>query len=437
MAVLASVLSDRSRTDDACPNLLLRTQNDTHMTQYNFGIDSTIQLPDESQITQCGVPSGRPLDDVCSAAREVLRDPSDFPPLCRIVVPGDRVAIVLDEGLQQASSIVAAVVLELLDANIDPDAITVLRSETDARLSRANPTRDLPMGIRDQVQVVMHDPYDREKLALLGVSSDDEPIYLTREIVDADVVLPICVVKPTDSLGNLGIYGTLFPNFADDATKQRFNTPRSVLSDSELSRRRQEAKEASWLLGVRLCLQVIPGVGEEILAVLAGDADVVDQLASQQCEQLWHFHVNERASLVVATMTGGRQQQSWSNFARALDSALRVVQDDGAIAICCDIQAKPGPSLKRIANADSLDAADRSIQRDNSFDALPAIQLVRTLQRVRVYMLSQLDEEVVQSLGIAYISCPEEVVRLATRHDSCILLQNAHQAVPLIAAEAL
>lgn len=407
------------------------------MAQYNFGINSKLQLPDESQITECGVPSGTAVDDVGSATREVLQNPSDFPPLGRIVVPGDRVVVALDEGLQQASSIVATVVLELLEAHIEPDAITVIRSETDARLSRANPTRKLPAEIRKQVQVVVHDPSDREKLALLGVSNDDQPIYLSREIVDADVVLPIGVVKPPDSLGNLGIYGTVFPTFADDATKQRFNAPRSILSESELCRRREEAKEASWLLGVRLCLQIIPGVGEEILAVLAGDAEVVDQLGSEKCEQLWHFHVNQRASLVVATMTGGRQQQSWSNFARVLDSASRVVQDDGAIAICCDLQAAPGPSLKRIASADSLDSADRSIQRDNSYDALPALQLVRALQRVRVYMLSQLDEDIVQSLGIAYVSCPEEVVRLASHHDSCILLQNAHQAVPMVAAEAL
>jgi hypothetical protein len=153
------------------------------------------------------------------------------------------------------------------------------------------------------------------------------------------------------------------------------------------------------------------------------------------CEELWRFQVPRRASLVVATLPGGRQQQSWSNFARVLDAALRVVEDEGTIAICCDLRMKPGPSLRRLARAASLDDALKAIQHDHTPDALTAAQLIRTLQRANVYLLSRLDEECVQSLGLAYVSSPDEVARLAARHDSCILLQNAHQAVPSVKTE--
>jgi len=168
---------------------------------------------------------------------------------------------------------------------------------------------------------------------------------------------------------------------------------------------------------------------------LAGDADAVEPRGRQLCERIWHFTVPRRASLVVATMPGGRQQQSWANFARVLDSALRLVQDNGAIAICCDLRSKPGRSLQRVAQADSLDSAQRAVQRDRTYDALPAVQLIRTLQRARVYLLSRLDEDVVESLGVAFVASPEEVARLASHHDSCILLQNAHRAVATVADE--
>ena len=186
------------------------------------------------------------------------------------------------------------------------------------------------------------------------------------------------------------------------------------------------------MLGVRMTLQVVPGVGDQLLEVLAGDAMVIDQIGREKCEKVWGVQVSERASLVVATLPGGREQQSWSNFARVLDAALRVVRDDGAIAVCCDLSAKPGPALKRLARSDSLDLANQAIHNDRSYDALIATQLVRTLQRARVYMLSQLEEDVVESLGVAYVSCPEELIRLASHYDSCILLQNAHQAVPVV-----
>jgi nickel-dependent lactate racemase len=324
-----------------------------------------------------------------------------------------------------------------MDAGIEPDAITILRHASDAQLSREAPTHALPAELRDRVQVEVHDASDREKLCLLNVSSHDEPIYLNRSLVDADVVIPLGLARARDSLGHLGVHGTLYPAFADEAAQQRFSAPRSAMSEPSRQRRRQEAEEADWFLGTRLVVQIVPGPGETIMHILAGDVDQVELQARELCESLWSFQVPRRASMVVATLPGGRQQQSWSNIARVLDSALRVVSDRGTIAICCDLRTKPGPSLRRLARASSLDAARKAIERDHTSDALTAAQLIRALQHANVYLLSRLDEECVQSLGLAYIAAPEEVARLAARHDSCLVLHNAHQAVPRVKAETV
>ena len=399
------------------------------MSTYEFGIDSELSLPDELQVVELGAPAGDAIDDIQAATLEAVRSPLEFPPLKDIVVPGDRVTLALANELPRSATVIAAIIQELLDAGIEPDHIDVLRSEGDARLTKANPLGELPQGLRDQITVSVHDASERDCLGLLGISNSDQPIYLARQIVDADVVLPIGVVKSTGSLGDLGVYGTLFPTFADVETQQKLNATKSVLSQAEIDRRQEMAKEASWLLGVRMVVQLVPGAGDQLLHVLAGDADVVDRVAREKCDEIWQCVTPERASLVLATMPGSRQQQTWNNFARVLDSALRVVQDDGAIAVCCDLKVKPGPALKRVGQMESLDSAEQAIQKDRSDDALTAKQLVRTLQRARVYLLSQLDEDVVESLGVAYVSCPEELVRLASHHDSCILLRNAHQTI--------
>ncbi len=405
------------------------------MPTVDFGVKSELSLPEQLPIADCGGPQGSPLDDPLAAIRAALAAPIEYPALREVVVPGDRVALALGEGLVQPSALVAGAVLELIDAGIDAEAITILRHPDDARLCHAPPTNGLPVELRDRIVVEVHDAGDRDKLCLLSVSSNDEPIYLNRTLVDADVAIPIGMVRAAESLGDLGIHGTLYPAFADAAAQQRFLTPKSALSRPSRQKRLQEASEADWLLGTRLAVQVVPGPGEKIMHVLAGDVEKVAARARELYEVAWCFKVPQRASLVVATLPGGRQQQSWPNFARVLDAALRVVQDNGTIAICCDLRTKPGPSLRRLARANSLDAANKAIQRDQTPDALTATQLIRTLQHANVYLLSRLDEDCVHSLGLAYVASPEEVVRLAARHTSCILLQNAHQAMPCVAAE--
>jgi len=407
------------------------------MPQIEFGVDSRMTMPDDVAVAGGGSSVGSPLEDPREATRAALREPLDYPSLQQVVVADDHVVLALEEGFVQPAAVVAGVVLELVAAGLDPEQITVLRTKADAELSRALPTRDLPPELRDQVRVIVHDPADRQHLALLNISASDEGIYLSREMVEADVVIPLSVAKARRASGYWGIYGALFPTYADEATQQRFCSPKTSMKPSQRKLRRAEVREAGWLLGSSLVVQVVPGPGETLLHVVAGEVHSVEKRARELFEAVWHFDVAQRARLVVATMPGDRQQQTWANVARLLRAASRVVEDNGTIAICCDVRSKPGPSLRKLARSPSLEEARRAIQQDSSPDALTAAQFVRTLQHAQVFMLSGLEEDVVQSLGLGYVASPDEVVRLASRHkQDCLLLQNAHQAAPRLATEA-
>ena len=138
------------------------------MSTYEFGIDSELSLPDELQVVELGAPAGDAIDDIQAATLEAVRNPLEFPPLKDIVVPGDRVTLALANELPRSATVIAAIIQELLDAGIEPDHIDVLRSEGDARLTKANPLGELPQGLRDQMTVSVHDASERDCLGLLG-----------------------------------------------------------------------------------------------------------------------------------------------------------------------------------------------------------------------------------------------------------------------------
>ena len=71
----------------------------------------------------------------------------------------------------------------------------------------------------------------------------------------------------------------------------------------------------------------------------------------------------------------------------------------------------------------------RQIRRDNPRDALPALQLARALETSRVYLLSRLDPGLVEDLEMIPIDGPDELVRLAQRNSSCLVLANAVHAM--------
>ncbi len=72
-----------------------------------------------------------------------------------------------------------------------------------------------------------------------------------------------------------------------------------------------------------------------------------------------------------------------------------------------------------------------ALRKLRSPDAEVARLLVESQERVRIYLLSKMDEDVVEALGFGYIQSPSEITRLAKHHESCILLPDAQYGRPM------
>jgi len=159
--------------------------------------------------------------------------------------------------------------------------------------------------------------------------------------------------------------------------------------------------------------------------VLAGQSESVRRRGSELYRAAWSCPTSARASLVVAAIEGDASQQTWENVGRALQTAGRFVEEDGAIVVCCDLDAPPGPAMQRMANILSRESAPRRVGKKRSVDSLPAAQLAHALEQHKVYLLSRLDPSVVEDLDVIPLGGPDELTRLARQHRSGVLLSNA------------
>jgi len=76
-----------------------------------------------------------------------------------------------------------------------------------------------------------------------------------------------------------------------------------------------------------------------------------------------------------------------------------------------------------------LTDVERKARHDHAPDSWSAWQLARALQRGPVYLLSRLDDETVEDMGLAPVSEVEDLVRLASRHESCIVLDESQHSL--------
>ena len=232
-----------------------------------------------------------------------------------------------------------------------------------------DPLGELPDQVRGEVTAAVHDPLSREALSYLAAATDARPIYIDRAIHDADLVVSIGCLQLDDAPGYHGINAGLYPGFSDAATIARYASSKS----DEAPRRKRLARladEASWQLGARFMIEVVPGAAGELLHVLAGDGAAVERRGRELCEAAWRFEVPAPAGLVVATIAGGSATQTWENVGRALAAASRVRAAGGAIVIGCELAAAPGPAIRRLAGADELEIAARDLDEGHPADAL-------------------------------------------------------------------
>jgi len=305
----------------------------------------------------------------------------------------------------------------------------VLAAGGDEALS-SHVVADLPADVRRDVKVSNHNPQDSASLCYLAASKQGKPIYFNRHLCEADLVVPVGTLRLEHSFAYAGVHDGLFPAFSDEEARLRFRSPANADWSAKRQRRRAESDEAAWLLGVQLIVQVAPGPGESVLHVLAGTAAEVARQGRKLSEAAWLHHAPRRASLVVATIEGGPEQQTWDNFARALFAASQAVTEGGAIVLCTNLRNPPGPAMRRLAKLDGEpENLERTLRGRRFEDALSAILLAATIQRAKVYLLSGLDGDFVEDLGLGHVENSGEIERLSRQYPSCILLGNAQFAM--------
>ena len=409
-----------------------------------FGEHSTIQLdiPADRFVAVGPAPAASSVD-VALATKSAIEAPLDFPPLRQAIVPGDHVVLALGPGVPQAADVVAAIVPVLLEGGVAPEDITLLRTPVDIESGQPDPRGRLAEPIRDTVQTVTHDPAHQDELGYLAADPQGAPIYLNRHLCDADLVIPIGCLRSeatatgserSSANGKANVWNdTLYPTFADRTTIEHLARNGVPLTAGQLAHRHKQVDQIAWLLGVQATAQVVPAGGDRALQVLAGLPEAVFTKGGSIARSAWQYEIPARGNLVIAAISGGKSQQTWANLAHALQSALNVVNEDGAIVLCTELEAQPGPALKVLADASDSETSHKRLRKLHSPDAPLARLLAQSLDRCTIYLLSHLPEETVSSLGLAYVASPDEVARLATHHDSCILISDAQYAAPYVA----
>jgi hypothetical protein len=379
------------------------------------------EVPEERVVARWRGPEGLDRSSAAAAIEEALEHPRDFPAFRQLFVPGDRVAIALDPEIPQADVVLGAIVEVLGRAGVESETLTIV--------CPAPAIEESAGAIAPAAPVEIHDPDDRARIAYLASTRDGRRVYLNRSITDADVVVPVGLLRYDSDVGYRGPWSVLFPGLSDRQTMRSLrNGPGSGIPEADRGRRAarlEEASEVTWLLGSQFYFGIVPAA-RGILEVVAGLDAAVRSHGIDTVDRNWTMTAPEAAELVVAGVGGSSVPATLADLAAALETASGLVRRGGRIVVLSRATGAIGPALQRLSTVEEPGealAALRGLEEADDYSI--ARRIAAAAAWADLFVASGLDAEFVEGLSIAPLERPEQARRLAANAGSVTFVSRA------------
>jgi nickel-dependent lactate racemase len=337
--------------------------------------------------------------------------------------------LVLDEGLPHLELFLTPILEHLTQARIAPDAITLV-CPTDT----GQPWVETLPEAFEEVQIEVHNPADRNKLAYLATTKQGRRIYLNRTVIDADQVVVLGRRGYDPVLGYGGGASTFYPALTDQATQRELAAKLATAPPGELaSSIRQEAEEVCWLLGAPFLVQVIEGPGESVAQVIGGSLESSRE-GRKKLDERWKLEIDQPAQVVLAGVSGDPARHGFAVLAQALANAARAAEPGGKIVLLSGAALTLPPAADIIRQSESPVDALENLKRENPPDLTAAWQWASVVERHRVYLLSGLPSDTAEELFTTALDRADQAQKLV-REGGCLVLPDADKSLVVIRPE--
>jgi len=378
-------------------------------------------------------PGPTPRGDVAHLVSQALGSPIDLPPLDQALVPDDKVVIALDRDTPGAAEVVAGIWSYLERRDIDPTNVTILQPVAVGAKTPVDPRSLLPISVQQAVAWKVHDPLKEDCCGYLATTTKGEPIYLAKELVEADFVLPVGATSYDPLLGYRGTNSVIYPGLSNiEALRKTIGQGHLELSPREERPLRQLVDEIAWLMGVQFCVQVVASDSGGVLEVLAGSTDAVFKRSRQKLDDNWLVTMPERVETVVVAVSTDVSGHGWNQIGRAVATARQLVKRGGRIVILSELEEQPGDGLSLLRREEYPEDCLQPLRDESPVDLIPATQIVNAASWARILLLSRHPPELVEELFIYPLEDSTEVTRILESSRTCAILGGAQHTFGIV-----
>ncbi len=325
----------------------------------NYPIDwngkaRTLGVPRENVVAEIGMTDLPPLADPWAAIFAALENPIGCPPISETLKPGSTVALLTgDRFTDQMLGQWHGLGLKLLDylnhLGVRDEDVTLVYAPG----SHPSPKWRERLGpeLLGRVRAMRHDCHDTSSLAYLGVTSRCTPLWVNREVVEADFRLGIGEISPNLQGGWCGGGKIILPGVAgwDSIEQNHYGVLQEVntLGLADGNPMRLDMEEAARMAHLDLKLDVLVDRQARMVGVYAGEHVAEHRAALPVARQIWMTPIgpaNTPADVYVLYPGQGSERYLESSFFIRIEGAELGTREDGVIILALSAAGGWAPS---------------------------------------------------------------------------------------------
>ncbi|WP_028307704.1 nickel-dependent lactate racemase [Desulfitibacter alkalitolerans] len=380
-------------------------------------------LPDEMEINYITANPLTPVKDFKEHILHKLEHPTGTRPFKDIFNKGEKVVIVVSDVTRlwvRSYDFLPVLINELNKLGIPDEDISLVMSTGDHR-EQSREEHRLIVGeeVLERVKIFDHDCF-ADDLVSLGVTSRGTNVYLNRQVHEADRVIITGGICYHLLAGFGGGRKSLAPGVSGYTTIQENHglaikagpgqIGTGILDGNPVA---QDMDEAAAMVDPDFLLNVVVNEKKEFIGITAGHWRAAHLEGTKIVEEAFGIPIAKRADVVIASSGGYPKDIQLYQSIKTLDNAYYAARDGGSIILVSECFDGPGPeAYLSWFKYDSYEKMARALYEGFTMPGFVALRTAEVQLNKTVYLVSSLEREVVERVGMRPVSSIDEGLKI-------------------------
>ncbi|WP_432664283.1 nickel-dependent lactate racemase [Wukongibacter baidiensis] len=363
-----------------------------------------------------------------------LENPIGSPRLKDIVKPGEKIVIVTSDITRPMPSkiVLPPVLRELKLANIDEKDIKIVLALGSHRSHTEDEKRNL---VGDEIynsEIEILDS-DMKKCINLGKCANGTPVDIFKPVADADRIICMGNIEYHYFAGYSGGAKAIMPGVSSheaiQANHSNMIKEEAYAGNIDTNPVRQDIDETGEFIKIDFIINVVLNKKKEVVKAVAGHYIKAHREGCKHLDAMYGVEIEKQADIVIVSPGGFPKDLNIYQSQKGLDNSKHAVRDGGIIILVASAKERFGEKTfeEWMLNKTPTEMI-KEIKENFKLGGHKAAAIAMILQKAKVYMVSDLEDELVRKINFEPFDTVQDAIEVALKElgeDSQIMIMPA------------